>query len=88
MNWTVAGILVVINVPVYVVLARWILGGWEGFVEAVRFWATPDWLSMFRGEWEADWEAEMKLGLWAIACVAAVAVQYKLLTLVVPGWFA
>ncbi len=88
MNMTILGILVVANVPSYVYLAKWILGGRDEFLEALRFWATPDLVSMFRGEWEADWEAEMKLGLWLVACIAAVAVQYKLLSLLVPGWFA
>jgi len=34
------------------------------FGEAIRFWFTPEIVSMFRGEWGQDWWAEVKLGLW------------------------
>jgi hypothetical protein len=42
----------------------------SGFLECVRFWFTPDIISMFRGEWGDDWLAELKLGVW-LACGGA-----------------
>jgi len=36
----------------------------SAFGDALRFWFTPDVISMFRGEWGEDFFAELKLGLW------------------------
>ena len=41
-------------------------GDWGGFWDCVRFWFTPDIISLFCGEWEEDRWAEMKLGLWLV----------------------
>jgi len=37
------------------------------FLECIKFWLTPDMVSMFRGEYCEDRWSEMKLGLW-LAC--------------------
>ena len=42
-------------------LYRLLYTGFEEFVEAMRFWMTPDCISFFRGEGIADILAEMKL---------------------------
>ena len=43
---------------------RWFFGDREEFFECIRFWLTPDIISLFRGEWGDDWWAEWKLGFW------------------------
>jgi hypothetical protein len=60
-------------------LWRPFFGDMDGFMECLRFWATPDVVSAYRGERTEDWMATMKLVLW-LACVggAAVAVWYGL----------
>ncbi len=48
-----------------------IFGSKEEFTECVKFWLTPDIVSLFRGEyWEDSW-AEFKLFIW-LGCGAAV----------------
>ena len=33
----------------------------DGFLDCLRFWFTPDIVSMFRGEWHEDQWSELKL---------------------------
>ena len=43
---------------------RLLFGSREEFVECLRYWITPDIVSLFRGKfWEDSW-AELKLGVW------------------------
>jgi len=39
------------------------------FREAIRYWFTPDIVSMFRGEWSRDYWNEFKLGMWFLSGV-------------------
>ena len=79
MNWILLGVLVVANVPLYLLLGHTFFGGWDGFLEALRFWLTPDVWSLFKGEYWEDWSAEMRLFIFVVVCVAAVAAEYALL---------
>jgi hypothetical protein len=58
---------IIAGLVVLVLLFKPFFGDMTGFWECVRFWLTPDIISLFRGEWGEDWLAEMKLGLW-LAC--------------------
>jgi len=55
------------------VLFKPFFGSLADFWECVRFWLTPDAVSLFRGQWGEDWWAEMKLGVWLV-CGGAVGV--------------
>ena len=37
---------------------------WEEFTECVKFYLTPDIISLFRGKFWEDYWAETKLALW------------------------
>lgn len=76
LNPVILTILIVVNIPLYYFSWKWIFKCWEGFWECVRFWLTPDIVSMFRGEYGQDWFSELKLGWWIFLCVAAVAIEY------------
>lgn len=52
-------------------LFRVFFSGMSDFLDAVRFWFTPNILSLFRGESTQDWWAEMKLALWIGSGIAA-----------------
>ncbi|MFH0963679.1 MAG: hypothetical protein V2A58_06665 [Planctomycetota bacterium] len=79
MNWVLLGVLAVVNAPLYWALGKTFFGGWEGFTEALRFYFTPDWWSAMRGEfWEDRWES-LKLFVFLVLCVLAVAVEYALI---------
>ncbi len=68
-GWVALG---VVNVPVYWGLGWVMFNSWDEFGEAVRFWITPDLFSAFRGEFAADWWAEIKLGIWVSGCTGCV----------------
>jgi hypothetical protein len=49
------------------------------FVECLRFYFQPNIISLFRGEWEQDWWASLKLGVWLTLAVGmGLATHYKL----------
>ena len=58
------GIGIAVAIGVMVLLFKPLFGDADGFGECVRFWLTPDLLSLFKGEYSEDWWAEMKLGIW------------------------
>jgi putative exporter of polyketide antibiotics len=51
----------------------------EDFGECLRFWFTPDILSMLRGQFTEDAWAELKLLYFVVLCVLLVGVQYFLI---------
>ena len=69
-------VLGVVNIPIYVLIGKVIFGCWSDFLEAVKFWLTPDSLSMFRGEYTDDIWAELKLGFLIGVCGACVYFEY------------
>lgn len=72
-------ILAIVNVPVYFGLGWCLFHDWEDFLRSIRFWITPNLISLIRGEYWADWWGTMKLGIWVGACVACVVIQVRLL---------
>jgi hypothetical protein len=73
-RWT---ILAVVNIPVYIGLGSAFFGDFSGFFECIRFWLTPDWVSLFRGEyWEDNW-AELKLFVFIALCALLVFWEYR-----------
>ena len=75
-NITLAIVLAVVNIPLYLILGKFFFDGWSGFWDAVKFWLTPDLFSAFKGEYWDDWWAELKLGFFIVACGAAVVAEY------------
>ncbi len=80
MNITLLVILIVVNIPRYLGVGKVIFGGWDGFLEALKFWIKPDLMSWFNGEYWEDWAAELKLGLFLVICGVAVWGEYALIT--------
>ncbi|MEZ6319182.1 MAG: hypothetical protein R3B49_10605 [Phycisphaerales bacterium] len=73
-------ILAVANVPLYLLLGKAVFGDWSEFVECVKYWLTPDIISLVRGEWSEDWWAEFKLFAWALVCAGIVWGEHWVLT--------
>lgn len=68
-GWVILGIA---NVPVYFGLGWVFFKDREDFYECIRFWLTPDLISLFRGECVDDWLAELRLGLWVSVCAGCL----------------
>jgi hypothetical protein len=77
-------ILGIVNIPVYVFLAKLFFNTWDELGEAIAFWITPDIISAFRGEFWEDWWAELKLGVWILSCVGIVSAEAQLLPMFLP----
>ncbi len=65
-------LLAVVNTPVYLGLGALLFGDWGSFFDCLRFWFTPDWISLLRGEWGEDRWAELKLFVFGALCVGVV----------------
>ena len=61
-----------LNIPLYIVIGKIFWEDMDDFWDTVKFWFTPDFISLFRGEYFEDWWAEAKLGLFIVACIACV----------------
>lgn len=68
-HWINLGVL---NIPVYLLFGRFFFGGWSEFFECLRFWLTPDWISLMRGEWLEDWWGTAKLLVFILICISIV----------------
>lgn len=65
-------VLAVVNIPLYWLIGWAFFKDWGDFCECVKYSLTPDVISLFRGEWNEDRWAQLKLGLWTLACAGAV----------------
>ena len=73
------GILAVANIPVYWLFWKAFFKSWSDFAECLRFWLTPNIISMFRGEYWEDRHAEFKLLWFVLTCAAAPLAEWGLL---------
>jgi len=62
-------IAVIVGAAVAYCLFKPCFGDRDGFLNCVKFWLTPDIVSMFRGQYGEDWVAQTKLGAWIGASV-------------------
>ncbi len=71
---------------VWILFFRLFFSDRDEFLEAIRFWLTPDWFSRWSSEfWDNFW-AELKLGLWFnLGLGAGVFVHFALLNLSTAG---
>ncbi len=67
--WIILGVA---NIPLFVAIGWVFFKDAQSFVDAIRFWLTPDLISAFRGElWEDTW-AQFMLLVWGAACAGCV----------------
>lgn len=76
-------VMAVLDIPVFIGIGKVLFGSWGDFWEAVRFWLTPDILSLFAGEYGDDLWAELKLGFFTVLCGGCVWGEL----LLVAKWF-
>lgn len=79
MNVTLLLILGVVNIPLYILVGKLFFRGWDDFWESIKFWFTPDILSLFLGQFWEDFFAELKLGLFLVTCGGCVYGEYALI---------
>jgi len=55
---------IIVGVAVAALLFKPMFGDRHEFFRCVKFWLTPDIVSLFRAQYGEDWISELKLGLW------------------------
>jgi ABC-type cobalt transport system substrate-binding protein len=76
-------ILVIVNIfTVYKFLFNAIFRNSDDFAEAVRYSFTPNFISLLRGEYWKDKVGEFKLGMFILLCIAATAVEYGIIAII------
>jgi ABC-type spermidine/putrescine transport system permease subunit II len=74
----VFGTIIAIPLAAYL-LFSFFFEDWGDFWKCVRYYLTPDFISLLRGEWMEDWWASFKLGLYlALVAGASFAANFGL----------
>ena len=61
-------IVAVISLPLYWLIGRYFFDDWRDFLDHLRLWYQPIWLSAFRGEFGEDMWAQAKLFVFLGLC--------------------
>lgn len=64
-------------IPAYIAVGSVFYDSWEDFLDCLRLWFQPGWLSALRGEWSEDNWQTLKLLLYLLMCVAIATTAYK-----------
>lgn len=51
----------------------------QDFADCVKYWFTPDIVAIFRGEWDRQYWAEMRLFFWLLLAVLSGYGAYQFL---------
>ena len=51
----------------------------DELLDCIKFWFTPDIISIFRNEYERDWWSELKLFIWSLTGVLVGYATYQFL---------
>lgn len=78
MEFIIAVVLILLNIPVYKVLYKLIFKDYDDFKESIHYSFIPNIVSLFRGEYCRDRIAEFKLSLLIAGCVIIVIGEFFL----------
>ena len=78
LNGTLLVILLVVNVPLYLLLGKAFFGGWEGFLQSLVALVQPDIVSALSGSYEEKRIGRFTLLLFLVVCGATTAAEYHI----------
>jgi hypothetical protein len=81
--WAALGVGVFIGALFF----KLIFGDFQGFVECVRYWFQPDFVSFVRGEWMEDKWGSLKFFIWIALSGGCGILAYYQLPHWLPGFF-
>ncbi|WP_428634742.1 hypothetical protein [Sedimenticola sp.] len=67
-SWHILVIVAMVSLPVYWLLGRFFFDDWQDFLDHLRLWYQPFWLSALRGEFNEDMWAQVKLFVFLGIC--------------------
>ncbi len=71
-HWEILAPVAILSLPVYWFVGRLFFESWQDFLEHLRFWFQPIWLSALRGEFHEDMWAQVKFLLYLLICICWV----------------
>ena len=71
-------ICMLVAIPAYIAIGSVFYDSWEDFLDSLRLFFQPSWLSFLRGEWGEDNWVTFKLFFYLILCVAFATAIYKI----------
>lgn len=71
--------LLIANIPLYRYIFRFIFRDSKDFRDSVNYSFTPDFISLFKGEYRKDKIGEIKLFFFILACVIPIMVEYSII---------
>ena len=80
-GWTIQAVA---SLGILVVMFKVTFEDRDDFIESVKFWFIPDWLSILRGQGLEDFWAEAKLLWFLLGTIVLSLVVYFVLTKIVP----
>lgn len=72
--------LSIVNIPLYFYMGKLFFSDWQGFLETLRFFYQPIWLSALRGEGYEDFGQSLKLLWFLLSSLCLIQLQFKLIT--------
>jgi hypothetical protein len=85
MNLTALLVIIVVNVPLYLLLGKAFFGSWEGFLTACIAVVQPDIISAATGNFEENRIGRFTLLIYLLVCVACVAAEYHVVAKFILG---
>lgn len=79
MNVILALVLIVANYPIYKFFFNMMFDSGDEFWECIRYYFTPDIISLFRREYIKDWTSELKLGCFFTLCGLCVFIEFSVI---------
>ena len=70
----------IVNIPLFILIGKWLFGDWYEFWDAIKFWLTPDVVSLLTGSYWADNKAELKLGVFVLLMIGIVVGELMLVS--------
>jgi hypothetical protein len=67
-HWGTLALVALFSLPLYWFIGRIFFDDWQDFLEHLRLWFQPFWLSALRGEYHADMWAQVKLFVYLLIC--------------------
>jgi hypothetical protein len=79
MNVILIILILIVNIPIYKHLFNLFFDDYFDFTECLRYLTTPDFISLFRGEyWEDQWH-ETKVFFYFLSNALIVSVEYLII---------
>ena len=69
-------ILIVANIPIYLLISYALFNSWLGFINALIYFFTPNIVSAARGEYWDDRWASLKFFVFLLCCAVVVHGEY------------